>query len=195
MADFERITNTVFAIGFFGWCARYFWRNGAFEGFFYTILFLMFGFLCLIQVFALIAEFMGIDVTPGNQARPPVNNSRIVALHKQVLDAFYVKQKGGVIVRCGQNYMMAIEFDGPLRNGGIEGEMTFVGRGPTRSRNSRSALELGKAFLHGETIHYIDCNNEEDFFALLSRYNRGFRFSDEFDVRSGLPLYSGRITK
>lgn len=85
--------------------------------------------------------------------------------------------------------MMVIEFDGPLQNGGIEGEMGYVFKG-----NSRTLVSQGKRFLNGETFDHITCD-ENDFISLLSKYNKQARFTGQTDMRSGLRLYSVRISK
>jgi hypothetical protein len=123
----------------------------------------------------------------------------IAALHAAVLGAFYNQLKGGVVVSCGDKYMLAIEFDGPYGNGGIEGEMVFVDRDTSaqavvRRRRCR-ATELGRNFLAGETIQYIDITNEIEFFQILSKYKSQARWEGLSDMKSGLRLYAVRITR
>ena len=97
-------------------------------------------------------------------------------------------------------YMLAIEFDGPHGSGGVEAEMVFVDKEKSaqavvRKRNCRRATELGRNFLTGETIQYIDTTSETDFFRLLSRYKVQARWGGNTDVKSGLRLYSAMIAK
>eukprot|EP00594_Rhizosolenia_setigera_P017578 CAMPEP_0178975874 /NCGR_PEP_ID=MMETSP0789-20121207/23469_1 /TAXON_ID=3005 /ORGANISM="Rhizosolenia setigera, Strain CCMP 1694" /LENGTH=76 /DNA_ID=CAMNT_0020664797 /DNA_START=91 /DNA_END=317 /DNA_ORIENTATION=- len=71
--------------------------------------------------------------------------------------------------------MIAIEFDGPFNDTGVMGEMVFVDRdrraqAVVRDRGCARAGELGRNFLTGETIKYIDTTNEDAFFRLLCRY-------------------------
>eukprot|EP00985_Skeletonema_marinoi_P014378 scaffold7278_cov147-Skeletonema_marinoi.AAC.7 len=61
----------------------------------------------------------------------PVTDTSIVSelianLHAAVLGAFHNQRKGGVVVSCGDDYMLAIEFDGPHGNGSVYGEMVFA---------------------------------------------------------------------
>ena len=115
-------------------------------------------------------------------------NQRIEALHTTVLDAFYKREKGGAIISCGDNNVIAIEFDGPLQNGGIYGEMAYD------KRTRGGATAAGIRFLDGETYQHIRCNASE-FDSLLSRYSRQARWTGDTDVKSGLRLYQVRITR
>ena len=128
------------------------------------------------------------------------NNEGMASLHAAVLGAFYNQLKGGAIVSCGKNYMMAIEFDGPLRDGGVYGEMVYVDKNASaqafvRKRNCKRAAELGKIFLTGETIQYIDTTSESDFFHLLSKYKKISSSTGLIDVKSGLYMYRVKISK
>lgn len=114
-------------------------------------------------------------------------NQRIQSLHTSVLDAFYKRQKGGAIISCGDNNVIAIEFDGPLPNGGIVGEMAYA-------KHTRGAIEAGKRFLRGETYHHIKCN-ESEFNSLLSKYSKQARWTGNTDVISGLRLYQVSISR
>mmetsp|Transcript_27905 Transcript_27905/g.43130 ORF Transcript_27905/g.43130 Transcript_27905/m.43130 type:complete len:210 (+) Transcript_27905:14-643(+) len=188
--------NAVVAIAMYGWLTNLAWsKSEQYVGrFLAAILSIVFGLSCLLQIFGLIAEFMDIEAQPRTG-----DNQRIAALHAAVLGAFYKRNKGGVIISCGDNFMLAIEFDGPLQNGGLYGEMAFVdrdriARAVVRQRNCRRATELGIHFLDGEAIHYIDCN-ESDFFHLLSKYKMQARYTGQIDVKSGLNLYSVRISR
>jgi hypothetical protein len=210
--------NAFFAIALFGLLTKLAWSK---ESMLFSI---VFGFLCFIQIFGLIAEFMGINdmqnpitgewsttptggdpknlrhIRPVKTSSAPGKVEGMTALHTAVLGAFYNQLKGGVVVSCGDNYMLAIEFDGPYGNGGIEGEMVFVDNNTSaqavvRERRCHRATELGRNFLAGETIQYIDITNESDFFNLLSKYKLQARWEGLIDVKSGLRLYAVRITK
>ncbi len=175
-----------------------------------TILSMIFGLQCL----AILLDLIGKPQTGGNQrvsahqfaapqprtaARPQKTaapqtqtggrgNQRIEALHTTVLDAFYKREKGGVIISCGDNNVIAIEFDGPLQNGGIYGEMAYD------KRTRGGATAAGIRFLDGEAYQHIKCNASE-FDSLLSKYSRQARWSGDTDVKSGLRLYQVRITR
>ena len=120
-------------------------------------------------------------------------------LHSAVLSAYHYQRKGGVVVSSGDKYMIAIEFDGPYANSGVYGEMVFVDRSTSaqsvvRDRGCQRATELGRNFLAGETIQYID-THEVDFFALLSKYQVQARSQGHIDIKSGLRLYNVAITR
>ena len=143
-------------------------------------------------------------LTPRTTSKPVTDPTTVInnysSLHDAVLGAFYTLKKGGVIVSCGDKYMMAIEFDGPYGNGGIYGEMAYADRDPSaqavvRGRNCQRATELGRNFLAGETIHYIDTTDEDLFFSILSEYQRKTSTQGLIDVKSGLKLYSVQIAK
>ena len=200
--------SQVFFIAVTGWLTKLSWSKSEeyVGGFFSILLSVIFGFLFLVVILTFIADFMSIEATPRNGGNPTVaprtrrnqraaaprtggGNQRIESLHASVLGAFYHRKKGGVIISCGNNHMMAIEFDGPLQNGGIYGEMAYVFKG-----NSRSLVSQGIKFLNGETFDHIKCD-ENDFISLLSKYNKQARFTGQTDVKSGLRLYSVRISK
>lgn len=205
----ESYFNAVAAIALYGWLTNLSWsKSEAYVGsFLSTILSICFGFTCLLQIFGLIAEIMGIEAQQagGNHriaahqfrapqrtapARPQTGgrrNQRIEALHTTVLDAFYKRQKGGAIVSYGDNNVIAIEFDGPLPNGGICGEMAYATR-------TRGAIEAGKRFLRDETYHHIRCN-ESEFNSLLSKYSNQARWTGNTDMMSGLKLYQVSISR
>lgn len=129
----------------------------------------------------------------------PVSDTSIVRegiadLHSAVLSAFHRQRKGGVVVSCGDKYMLAIEFDGPHGNGGVYGEMVFADKGAStqavvRDRGCQRATELGRNFLAGETVQYIDTTNEIDFFSLLSKYESQAKWGGHIDMKSGLRLH------
>lgn len=120
------------------------------------------------------------------------------SLHEEVLGAFYNLRKGAVIVSSSDEYMIAIEFDGPLGSGGVYGEMAFVDKTSSVQalvrRRRCKAIDLGKSFLAGETIHYIQTDPKQ-FFDLLKRYKRGATTQGLIDLKSGLKLYNVRISK
>ena len=62
------------------------------------------------------------------------------ALHAAVLGAFYNERKGGVVVSCGDDYMLAIEFYGPHGSGGVEAEMVFVDKEKSAQAVVRKAI-------------------------------------------------------
>ncbi len=82
----------------------------------------------------------------------PVSDTSIVRegiadLHAAVLSAFHRQRKGGVVVSCGDKYMLAIAFDGPHGNGGVYGEIVFADKGASaqavvRDRGCQRATEL-----------------------------------------------------
>ena len=91
--------------------------------------------------------------------------------------------------------MIAIEFNGPYGNGGIQGDMVFADKSGSaqavvRDRGCQRATELGRNFLAGETVQYIDTTHESDFFNLLSKYKMQARSQGYIDMKSGLRLYS-----
>lgn len=128
----------------------------------------------------------------------PVSDTSIVRegieeLHSAVLSAFHQQRKGGVVVSCGDKYMLAIEFDGTHGNGGVYGEMVFADKcasaqAVVRDRGCQRATELGRNFLAGETVQYIDTANENDFFSLLSKYESQAKWGGLIDFKSGLRL-------
>lgn len=134
----------------------------------------------------------------------PVSDASIVRegiaeLHSAVLSAFHHQRKGGVVVSCGDKYMLAIEFDGPHGNGGVYGEMVFADKSASaqavvRDRGCLRATELGRNFLAGETVQYIDTTNEVDFFSLLSKYESQ-AWGGLIDVKSGLRLHIVKIAR
>ncbi len=120
------------------------------------------------------------------------------SLHQAMLDAFFKFEKGGVVISCGSKYMIAIEFDGPHNGNGVYGEMAFVDKSRqaqavVRDRGCARAGELGRNFLMGETIQYLDTTNEDAFFRLLSRYKLRCSTQGLIDVKSGLTLYNVTI--
>ncbi len=141
---------------------------------------------------------------PSKTSKPVTAPSTVIddaeSLHGAVLGAFYNLKKGGVIVSYGNKYMIAIEFDGSHGNGGVYGQMAYVDRDPqaqavVRRRGCQRATELGRNFLTGETIHYIDTTDERVFYRLLAKYQRGLSTKGLIDVKSGLKLYNVIIAK
>ena len=208
----KEVVLFVFSIAVTGWLAKSSWWSNF--DFFSMIISVIIFVLCfslihgLILNLAVTAGFISAEDTPqtirnhrfaaprtrrNQRAAAPraggLGNQRIDALHSSVLGAFYHRKKGGVIISCGNKHMMAVEFDGPLRDGGIYGEMGYVLNG-----NSRTLVSQGKKFLDGETFEQITCN-ENDFMGLLSKYNKQARFTGQTDMKSGLILYSVRISK
>lgn len=121
------------------------------------------------------------------------------ALHKAVLQAYHGLGKGGVIVSSGDQYMIAIEFDGPTSDGGVYGEMTYVdndreAQAVVVGRSCDQARELGRNFLMGETMVYYS-TSEGVFFSLLRKYQRGTSTRGLIDIKSGLRLYTVTIRK
>ena len=79
-------------------------------------------------------EYMNRHIA-GNKGKstpkpPPMNtaskHSNINSLNKAVLDAYYERRMGGVVVFHDTKYMLAVEFDGPSGNRGAEVEMVYV---------------------------------------------------------------------
>lgn len=127
-------------------------------------------------------------------------NGGFQALHEAVLGAFYNQKKGGAVVSCGDDYMLAVEFDGGHGVGGVFGEMVYVDKNPlaqavVRERGCQRATELGRNFLAGETIDYIDTTDADSFFTLLKTYKRGLSTQGYIDIKSGLKLFNVIITK
>ena len=127
-------------------------------------------------------------------------NGGFLALHEAVLGAFYNQKKGGAVVSCGDNYMLAVEFDGGHGVGGVHGQMVYVDKNPlaqavVRERGCERATELGRNFLAGETIYYIDTTDEDSFFTLLKMYKRRLSTQGYIDLKSGLKLFNVIITK
>jgi hypothetical protein len=78
--------------------------------------------------------------------------------------------------------------------------MVYVDKNPSaravvQQRGCARATELGRNFLSGETIEYIDTNEEHVFFKLLSQYNRRCSTKGHTDIKSGLRLYNVEIAK
>ena len=119
-------------------------------------------------------------MTPTSTSRPVTDPSTIVnggiqVLHQTVLDTYHKLKKGGIVVSYGNDYMFAIEYDGPHGTTGIYGDMVYVDKNPlalrvVRERGCQRANELGRNFLAGETIRYVDTTDEEAFFGLLMMY-------------------------
>lgn len=142
----------------------------------------------------------GPDRPPSADTVASSSHGDLASLHDAVLDCFYKRSKGGVVVSCGDSYMLAVEFDGPFGMGGIAGEMVYVDKHPkaqavVRGRRMVSAKELGRNFLLGETVQYIEATNESVFFDLLSRYKRHSSTQGLIDMKSGLKLYDVKIAK
>lgn len=86
----------------------------------------------------------------------PVTDTSIVRegiadIHSAVLSAYHNQRKGGVVISCGDDYMISIELDGPYGNGGVYGVMVFADKCPTaqaivRDRGCQRATELGRNF-------------------------------------------------
>ena len=143
------------------------------------------------------------DIMVPKTTSEPVTDTSIVRegiadLHSAVLSAYHNQRKGGVVISCGDDYMISIEFDGPYGNGGVYGVMVFADKCPTaqavvRDRGCQRATELGRNFLAGETIQYIDTTNENVFFSLLSKYKMQARTQGHIDLKSGMRLYDVTI--
>ncbi|KAL3926733.1 MAG: hypothetical protein SGBAC_013355 [Bacillariaceae sp.] len=121
-------------------------------------------------------------------------------LHEAVLYGYYQLRKGGMIVSCGDRYMIAIEFDGAFGEGGVCGPMTFVDNGRKsqavlKSRKCNHAKALGRNFLLGETVVYFDTVQESIFFDLLKKYKCRASYSGYIDAKSGLDLFQVSIRK
>ncbi|GFH55448.1 hypothetical protein CTEN210_11924 [Chaetoceros tenuissimus] len=144
-------------------------------------------------------------MTPTSTSRPVTAPSTIVnggiqALHHTVLDTYHKLKKGGIVVSFGNDYMFAIEYDGPHGSAGIYGEMVYVDKNPlalrvVRERGCQRANELGRNFLAGETIRYIDTTDEEAFFGLLMMYKQHLSTQGYIDVKSGLKLFNIQLAK
>ena len=83
-------------------------------------------------------------------------HSNINSLNKAVLDAYYERRMGGVVVFHGVKYVLAIEFFGPSGNRGAQVEMVFVdddrkSQALVQQRGYASAKEAG--ILLGETTY------------------------------------------
>mmetsp|Transcript_802 Transcript_802/g.1504 ORF Transcript_802/g.1504 Transcript_802/m.1504 type:complete len:219 (+) Transcript_802:55-711(+) len=138
------------------------------------------------------------DSTPVTEPSDQIQDLK--ALHEAVLNAFYTLRKGGVVVSCGSQYMIAVEFDGPAAGGGIQGEMVFVdtdasAQAVVKGRKCERATELGRNFLTGETVAYYDTTEESVFFSLLRKYRSAARSRRLIDMKSGLSLYDVTIAK
>lgn len=96
------------------------------------------------------------------------------SVHSSIVAAYYEHHKGGAMVYCGTKFVLAVEFDGPCGNRGFVGEMAFVDLNPACQavvqQRGGNPKDLGAAFLGGETIEFIECNNEDDFKELLKDY-------------------------
>ena len=68
-------------------------------------------------------------------------HSNINSLNKAVLDAYYERRMGGVVVFHGVKYVLAIEFFGPSGNRGAQVEMVLV----DDDRKSQALVELETA--------------------------------------------------
>ena len=137
---------------------------------------------------------------PVTAPKTNISEGGAQTLHEAVLGAFYKLRKGGIIISCGNKYMLAVEFDGPLGDGGVDGQMVFVDKDPSaltvvRERGCQRATELGRNFLAGETIHYVDTTDESSFFHLLRRYKQCLSTQGYIDLKSGLKLYDVKIVK
>mmetsp|Transcript_48936 Transcript_48936/g.59016 ORF Transcript_48936/g.59016 Transcript_48936/m.59016 type:complete len:222 (+) Transcript_48936:35-700(+) len=151
-------------------------------------------------VHPLTGQYMVPKKTPMPAPDPNAVINNIKSLHEAVLGAFYYLKKGGVVISCGSKYMMAIEFDSPHGNGGVNGEMVYADKdrkaqSVVRKRGCERATELGRNFLAGETTHYIDTTDEHIFFRLLDTYCQGKSTQGYIDMKSGLKLYNVRIAK
>ena len=122
-----------------------------------------------------------------------------LAMHKQVFESYFHRSMGGAIVSSGNRYMLAVEFNAPTSGGrAISADIVYVDKDPkaqavVRGRGCRRAMELGEAFLRGETIEYIEAGSEDEFFALLSKYKRGSSTEYLIDMGSGLMMHSVTI--
>jgi hypothetical protein len=136
--------------------------------------------------------------TPAVAATTLSSHGDVASLHEAVLNSYYNRRKGGVVVSYGDSYMIAIEYFGPSGNGGIIGDMVYVDKNPkaravVQGRRCARATELGTNFLLGETVDYIEATNEDAFFTLLSRCKRHSSSEGLIDIKSGLKLYKTRI--
>ena len=139
------------------------------------------------------------DANPVTDQSTTVNGG-IQALHQTVLDTYHKLKKGGIVVSYGNDYMFAIEYDGPHGTSGIYGEMVYVDKNPlalrvVRERGCQRANELGRNFLAGETIRYVDTTDEEAFFGLLMMYKQHLSTQGYIDVKSGLKLFNIHLAK
>mmetsp|Transcript_61495 Transcript_61495/g.150519 ORF Transcript_61495/g.150519 Transcript_61495/m.150519 type:complete len:123 (-) Transcript_61495:664-1032(-) len=121
-----------------------------------------------------------------------------MSLLQQVIAAFYERRMGGVVVTCGDKLMVAIEFDGPYGQGGIDGEMVYADKNPACQAvwqgRGCTPRDLGANFLAGETIEFISADNENDFKILLKQCQRKMISRGLIDIKSGLKLHEGQIT-
>ena len=139
----------------------------------------------------------------NNDQPPPMitssQHSNINSLNKAVLDAYYVRKMGGVVVFHGDKYMLAVEFFGPRGEGEAEVEMVYTDDDRSaqtliKQRKYSNAKEAGRNFLLGETTEYIEATTYGSFQSLLGRYQRRIRSKDGLiDMKSGLRLYEGVI--
>ena len=65
----------------------------------------------------------------------PVTDTSIVRegiadIHSAVLSVYHNQRKGRVVISCGNDYMISLEFDGPYGNGGVYGVMVFADKCP-----------------------------------------------------------------
>lgn len=121
----------------------------------------------------------------------------MTSLSDTVLAAYYERRKGGAVVYYGDEFMVAVEFDGPSGSGGAAVEMVYADKNPLckavwQSRGC-NAKDLGTAFLAGETVEYIEAPDENEFKMLLKRFQRGVRSRGLIDIKSGLKLHEGTI--
>jgi hypothetical protein len=120
------------------------------------------------------------------------------SINQQVLAAFYEGSKGGAVVTCGNKLMVALEFMGPVgNNGGVEADMVYADKNPmcqaVWQQRGCTPRDLGAAFLMGETIEFIETNDEGDFKNLLKKYQQDARTEGLIDIKSGLKLYNTKI--
>ena len=89
------------------------------------------------------------------------------------ITTFHKRRMGGVVVSCGDLFMVAIELYGPYSGDGIQGEMVCIDRGNHRKaqailqeRKCQKGTELGRFFLLGEKTEYIEVTSDATFFKL-----------------------------
>jgi len=123
-------------------------------------------------------------------------------VHHTLLEGYHKRRMGGVVVSCGDLFMVAIEFYGPYSGDGIQGEMVCIDKGNHRNaqailkeRKCQKGTELGRFFLLGEKTEYIEVTSDATFFKLLGVYQRTASSKGYVDVKSGLPIHDVKISK
>lgn len=121
----------------------------------------------------------------------------MTSLNQKMLASFHERKQGGAVVTCGDKLMVAVEFMGPFQNGGATVDMVYADKNPqcqaVWQQRGCTPRDLGAAFLTGETIEFIETDDEGEFKSFLKHCQTAARTQGLIDIKSGLKLYNAQI--